>query len=146
MYLRVDNKEYAEITEFLGISKTTRLYDTHPEQPVNQTEFNPLTRRFATTSPLYFYKTEVCKKKKDMLFIDKIGFRLHLPLCVHRFSPCLLHSPSANLTENSISLSLSPSLSFLFHPFYVRRNDGIRGSFGDLRSVISTISPSYYCE
>ena len=121
MYLHVDNEEYAEITEFPGISKTTRPYDTHPEQPVNQTEFNP--RRDASPIRnflLYFYKTEVCKKEKDMLFLIKFGYLwLRLPLRVHRFSLYLLHSPSANLSEFYPPYLFSP-ISVHFHPSSIR--------------------------
>ena len=115
----VDNEEYAEITEFLGISKTTGPYETLPKQPVNQAEFNP--RRDASPQlPLFSYKTEVCKKQSSCFFM-KIwllsGFVLPFVFIV--FFPRISITPPASSSLRFYPPLFSPPISVVFHPIHI---------------------------
>ena len=84
-----------------------------------------INRREATSRrklPVFHsYKSESICDEKEMLFIDKIWSPMvHFYLCVHLFSPYLLHSPSANLSEFYPPIFSPLFLSSFIH-FTIRR-------------------------
>ena len=116
---RVDNEEYAEVTEIPGISKTTEPYDTHPKQPVNQAEFNPdatLRHNF----PFFSIKQKFVRNK-GIFFLKRNGLSVTCFTFVFHRLPCvsITHLPHLLRLVSSISLYLFSPSSVLFQTLHV---------------------------